>query len=361
MRGKSMQEERNWKNVHILGRTPASEEGLELIWTASGVEFDMNASELGIVLECGSSMYMPWISVVLDGAWIAHMPVQEGRQKIRLFKNMDPSVKHRVRITKDFQASVDDPSSFLKLVEIYYEGSIEKPADKKYKIEFIGDSITSGEGALGAHEEWDWIPPYFSSVENYAVMTSDAMDADFRLLSQSGWGVTTGWDNNHTSILPLIYDSLRANRGVKDYDHSSWEPDAVVINLGTNDGGAFDNPPFTDPVTGVTYKYNKLPDGSYDPEDLAKIEKGFVEFMKHIREVHPEAHLLWVYGMLGAGLMSVVEAAVSKFWTECDTNAGYLQLPDTNGEAFGSRGHPGPISHKASSEKIVERLKEVLK
>ena len=351
----------SWEKVHICGRCIDKTGQLNLVWTGSGVEFEMNCSELGVVLEAGDSVYMPWISLVLDGYHLAHIPVQEGVNKYMLLRNMDPSVKHTVRIVKDFQASVDDPGCFLKLKKIIYEGEIRKTEPKKYRFEFIGDSITSGEGALGAHEEMDWITPYFSAVVNYAVMTSDAMNADFRLISQSGWGVTAGWDNNPASRLPLIYDSVNAKREVKDYDHSSWEPDAVIINLGTNDGGAFDNPAFTDPVTGETFKYNKLEDGSYDPEDLNKIAAGMTGFMKHVREVHPDAHILWVYGMLGSVLMDTIISAVSAFWLESDTNAGYLQLPDTNGEAFGSRGHPGILSHKAASEKIVERLREVLK
>ena len=355
-----MGEETNWGSVHVLGRSVPEEGNLELIWTGSGVEFEMNSSELGLVLEAGNSVYMPWISLVLDGYHLAHIPVQEGVNKYMLLRNMDPSVKHNVRIVRDFQASVDDPGCFLKLKKIIYEGQISRPAPRRYRLEFIGDSITSGEGALGAHEEMDWISPYFSAVVNYAVMTADAMDADFRLISQSGWGVTTGWDNNPSSTLPLIYDSIYAKRGVRDYDHSSWEPNAVVINLGTNDGGAFDNPAFTDPVTGKTFKYNKLEDGSYDPADLEKIAACMTDFMKHVREVHPDAHILWVYGMLGSVLMDTIISAVSSFWLEADSNAGYLQLPDTNGEAFGSRGHPGVLSHKAASEKIVERLREVL-
>ena len=356
-----MGEETTWGSVHVLGRTYGTEGDLELIWTGSGVEFEMNCSELGVVLEAGNSVYMPWISLVLDGYFLAHIPVQEGVNKYMLLRNMDPSVKHTVRIVRDFQASVDDPGCFLKLKKIIYEGEIRKTEPKKYRFEFIGDSITSGEGVLGAHEEMDWISPYFSAVKNYAVMTADTLGADYRIISQSGWGVTMGWDNNPASRIPLIYDSVNAKRGVKDYDHSSWEPDAVIINLGTNDGGAFDNPAFTDPVTGESFKYKKLEDGSYDPEDLANIQKGMCDFMMHIREVHPNAHILWVYGMLGAVLMDTVIAAVSQFWIEADTNAGYLQLPDTQGEAFGSRFHPGEPSHKAASEKIAERLKDVLK
>ena len=357
-----MHRDTSFENVLALGRGTRRDGFMELIWTASGIEFDMNASELAVTLKGGSSMTMPWISVCMDGEWLAHIPVQEGVNKITLFKGMDPSVTHRVRIIKDFQAEVDARENSLKITELFYEGRICKPADKKYKIEFVGDSITSGEGILGAHEELDWITPYFSSVRNYAVMTADALDADFRLISQSGWGIVNAYDNNPHNVVPAIYDSLNAKRDVYDYDHDSWKTDAVVINLGTNDGGSFDSPAFTDPADGKVYKNKKLPDGSYDPESLTRIEKGIVDFLKHLRETNPEAHLLWVFGMLGWGLADAVEKAVTAYKNETgDDNAAFLKLPETVGDAFGSRGHPGYENHKAATEVIAAHLKNVLK
>ena len=357
-----MHRDNSFENVHILGRGTKRDGYLDLIWTASGIEFDMNASELGIELWGGSSMTMPWISVCMDGKWLAHIPVQEGTNKITLFKGMDPNVTHRVRIIKDFQAEVDAPKNSLRITELLCDGRIRKPDEKKYRIEFVGDSITSGEGILGAHEELDWITPYFSSVRNYAVMTADALDADFRLISQSGWGVVCGYDNSPYKSVPAIYDSLNARMYVDDYDHDSWKADAVVVNLGTNDGGAFDSLPFTDPKDGKVNKNKKLADGSYDPESLARIEKGIKDFLKHLRQTNPEAHLLWVFGMLGWGLADAIEKAVSSYIDETgDKNAAFLKLEEAKGEAFGSRGHPGYANHKAASETIANYLKTVLK
>ena len=193
-------------------------------------------------------------------------------------------------------------------------------------------------------------------------MTADALDADFRLVSQSGWGVASAYDNNPYNVIPAIYDSLNAKRDVYDYDHSSWKTDAVVINLGTNDGGAFDNPAFYDPKDGTVYKNKKLSDGSYDPESLARIEKGIVDFLKHLRETNPEAHLLWVFGMLGWGLADAIDKAISAYRKETgDDNTAFLKLPEAVGDAFGSRGHPGYENHKAASEVIAAHLKNVLK
>lgn len=356
-----MTEITTWEKVHILGRTIDKPGQLNFVWTGSGVEFEMNASELAIVIETGAHMYMPWISLVLDGEWIAHIPVQEGENKLTLFKGMDPSVKHKVRIVKDFQASVDDPTSFLYLRKIIVNGEIRKPAPRKYNIEFVGDSITSGEGALGAHEEMDWITPYFSSVRNYAYMIAEEMDADYRSISQSGWGIVNGWDNNIYTTVPSIYHSAEAKRNVRDYDHSSWKADAVVINLGTNDDFSFQNPAFTDPATGKTYGNKNLSNGEHDPEDLKRIEKGIIEFLKDVRKSNPQAHIVWVYGMLGFGLGVTIEKALSSYISESgDKNAAFLKLPDTADDAFGSRGHPGEKSHRATADVICEHLRNVL-
>ena len=105
----------NWDNVRILGRTPVIENGLELIWSGSGVEFVFKGTELGMNITGGSSVYQPWLSLLVDGAWIMHMPVQEGINKVMMLKGLDPGVSHNIRIVKDTQAMPDDRESFVIL------------------------------------------------------------------------------------------------------------------------------------------------------------------------------------------------------------------------------------------------------
>ena len=52
------------------------------------------------------------------------------------------------------------------------DGEFDKVEEKSMNIEFIGDSITSGEGSIGAKKEDDWISMWFTSHNNYAVMTA---------------------------------------------------------------------------------------------------------------------------------------------------------------------------------------------
>ena len=81
------------------------------------------------------------------------------------------------------------------------------PIEKKWlKMEFIGDSITSGEGTFGARQEEDWIPMFFSSLRDYAYLTAKELDAEYRVFSQSGWGVCNTWDNNPNGALQSTTD-----------------------------------------------------------------------------------------------------------------------------------------------------------
>ena len=49
---------------------------------------------------------------------------------------------------------------------------------------------------------------WFSAVLNYTALTADALDAEYRVLSQSGWGVLTGWDNNPRTNMPEYYEQV---------------------------------------------------------------------------------------------------------------------------------------------------------
>ena len=84
---------------------------------------------------------------------------------------------------------------------------------------------------------------FFSAENNYAVMTGRAMNADIRVISQSGWGVGCGWNNDPASSIPPVYEKVcglltgekNAELGAHQLnDFTAWQPDYVFVNLGTN-------------------------------------------------------------------------------------------------------------------------------
>lgn len=357
-------------HMKVHGRTNGSLSPLPLFWTGSGVEFNAKDSELWIEIEADYDQHEPWIVVLINSVPVSRQMLTAGRYWVCLFRGMNPDAVKNVRVVRELQAMSADPGNSLLIHAVKFDGEFAPIADKPYKIEFIGDSITSGEGAVGAKAEEDWIPMWFSAVRNYTYMTAEAVDAEYRVLSQSGWGVLTSWDNNPRNNLPDYYEKVcgllagdknAALGALDDYDFASWQPDVVVVNLGTNDGSAFQTPEWQDEATGERHKQRLNEDGSYHEEDLKAFEMAVRRFLAKIRKYNPNARIVWVYGMLGIPMMPAIYRAVDEYTkTTGDAKVSVFQLPNTTAETMGSRTHPGALAHEKAAEELAGYIRELL-
>ena len=266
--------------VRVLGRC-AGTDPLTLFWTGSGIELLFTGSELWVELNADYDTMEPWVSVELDSAWISRFAVNPGTSRMCIFRGAAPGRAKHVRLLKDVQAMSEDPAHLLQVTAICHAGGefLPLPAPR-CRLEFIGDSITSGEGAIGAVCETDWISTFFSAENHYGRMTADALGAEYRVVSASGWGLVSGWDNDprctlapcYTQVCGLAAGERNAALGAQQpYDFAAWPADAVILNLGTNDWNAFHNPPWVDPETGRSFKQTLADDGSFAPADAARL------------------------------------------------------------------------------------------
>ena len=411
----------------IHGRTDLSQPAVPLFWNGSGIELNVSGSELWLDIEVDFELFEPWVSVELNGSFMSRQMLMPGRQYFCLFRCMTPSEKKTVFFRRELQAMHEDDACHIVVHGVLSDGQFFPVKDRRYKLEFIGDSITSGEGTYGAKSDTDWLSMYMSSSINYATLIGKELDAEVRLLSQGGFGVYTGWDNDIRHNMPAYYDPIcglafgEANEklgAMKPYDFSSWQPDAIVVNLGTNDDSAFHQPPFTDPETGEEHKMRRKSDVANCPvsrsqtgewrinkaiepssmgtskaqaspvtvstsqtatepktissaesaekdyleEDVAKVKKAVTDFLAHLREKNPESHIVWVYGMLGYALSLSISEAVSSYIRESgDTNVFYLQLPNTTEDELGAHAHPGPSAHIKAAEILSDYLAKRLR
>jgi len=293
-----------------------------------------------------------------------------GRHWLCVFRAMNENTIKNVRIVKDVQAMSGDQLCSMQIHAVKFDGKFLPVVEKKYKFEFIGDSITSGEGAIGAKAEEDWIPMWFSALINYSAMTAEAMNAEYRIISQSGWGLLTGWDNNPHANIPEYYDKVcglltgekNENLGAfKENDFTSWQPDVVIVNLGTNDSGAFNSPQWRDEVTGETCKQRLNDDGTFNEEDLEAFKEAAVQFLTKLRKYNKKAHIIWAYGMLGMPMMAAVYHAIDVYTKKTgDKKVSVIELPNTTEETLGARSHPGMLSHENSAKVLTTYIKEIL-
>lgn len=357
------------QELKVHGRTTECRAPLTLFWTASGFECNVSGSELWIEVEVTYDIYEPWFSYTVNGDWIGRQMLMAGRYWIPLFRGMNSEKIKNVRFYKDLQAMSGDGNSYIHIHALRHDGEFYSVKEKKLKLEFIGDSITSGEGLFGAKEEEDWVPMFFSALRSYAHLTAMELDAEYRIISQSGWGVHNSWANNRKEALPKYYKEIcslipgKENErlgGKESHDFSKWQPDVVVVNLGTNDASSFDQPEWVDELTGERYKMHRNADGFCCKEDLEAFANAVTAFLYTLRECNPNAHIIWCYGMLGIPLqMPILEGILNYINKSADKEISYLQLSNTDDTNIGSRQHPGVLCHKQAAETLSAYIRQL--
>lgn len=357
------------KNIRILGRVGRGQEPV-FFWTGSGIEFTVDGSELSIDFITDYEIYEQWVRVEVDGFTMIRTSLPKGQSSISIYRNMNVDNIRHVRVIKEVQPMRADRQGLLIVEAVHSDGQLKPLAEKKHRLEFVGDSITSGEGLAGAHGIVEWNSAIFSTLGHYAIEVSDKLDADYRIISQSGWGVCSSWDNDPERTLPKYYEQvcgllhgkaqLEAGAGNKN-DFDAWQPDAVLVNLGTNDAYAFMNKAWVDEKTGESFEQKLNPDGSYEEESLARFEKAVYNFFVMLRKDNPHAYIVWLYGMIGRNMEEYILDALNSYRADYnDEKVSYLQLPDLKIEWTGANSHPGVLSHQAAADVIVKYLREIL-
>lgn len=355
------------ENVAVHGRTSSKKLNvIPLFWSASAIEVNAAAQELWLEYECRyNSSGEAYLRVEVDGADMTRFMLEEGVNKVCLFRGYEAEQVKNVCVYRECQASDTEVS----IIALHTDGELHPVAERGLKIEFLGDSVTSGEGLLGAKDMMLWLPCVFGTRDNYALLTAKALNADWRFVSQSGWGVYCSFDNNLDHTIPKIYEQVCAVAASPEqiecgsqekYDFAEYNADVVVVNLGANDCGAFDNDAWTD-SEGKVYKQKLDENGKPDAESAARVAEAVYSFCKAIRRNNPQAKVLWCYNLLSNRLETAILGALEKYKTESSDNELYtLALPQLDETTNGSRCHPGPIAHKIFSLLIVEKLKEIL-
>lgn len=354
------------EDIKVHGRTVQNRDPVKLLWTGSAIELNVKCSELYIELEGCYLEYENWISIMINGAFITRQMLKKEKEWIPVFRMRNPEKVTNVRIIKDVQAMNCDPEHCINVYAVKLDGEILPVKDRPLKMEFIGDSITSGEGTIGVGPEEDWISMFFCHPFSYPYMVAQRLNADYRVISQSGWGVYSSWDNNPACAIPLHYENIcsvvpgekfKSLGFLEKNDFASWQPDIICVNLGTNDDGAFHNEAYTDPETGCTYKL-RMDGESYIREDIIKVRDAVTDFLRVLRKNNPEAQIYWCFGILGDAMLPVIQEGIDLYKKESqDTKIGYIPLPNTEEDTVGSRMHPGYYAHVKAADVIVDEIR----
>ena len=195
-------------------------------------------------------------AVIIDEHAPELLKTDSSKEIYKVASGLKESVPHTIMIQKRTEALVGKGIFMGFILE---KGRKLLFPDKRpgRRIEFIGNSITSGYGVEGKNHNCHFSPETENACMSYAAMAARALNADYSLVSYSGRGVVRNYgDKNKTSLnpMPALYDRTCFFDSTKKWNFKEWIPQVVVINLGTND---FSTQPYPDKKI-FQDAYNKL-------------------------------------------------------------------------------------------------------
>jgi len=213
-------------NVLYTGRADMRDaKGPRFEWPASMVTLRFRGADLQAKINESSKDYF---EVVVDNAAPQVIHPATGDSVIDLARGL-PNGVHEVRMLKRTEA-------FVGMVQftgfaLNQGGELLAPSRLAHKIEVIGDSISCGYGNEGASEKEHFSPDTENAYLSYGAVAARAMDAEYICIAWSGRKM---WPDN---TIPELYDRALPTDSGSTWDFAQWNPDAVLINLATNDFG----------------------------------------------------------------------------------------------------------------------------
>ena len=337
------------KKIRLLGRMDPEQRPLALDWTGSGCEVRFRGSALWAELEAPAFSPIMWMIVLADGCPVTRFPVEPGCRFYPLLLGMEAEGERTVTLMKETQCMPDAPAATVLLRTLRMEGELLELPKRDFRIEFIGDSLTSGEGALAPRDNAEWITPWFTARGNYSWYACEALNAERRILSQSGWGVSWDWEHTEANNMSDGYDRIigvlkgkeaEARGCQKSYDFSAWPADLVCIRLMTNDFG------------GMNMR------NSFEA-DRERAVRGAEKLIQKVRAFNPGAKILWILPATDHHPELAAEAV------ERQKRAGVkdlftVVLPDYHPEDYGARCHPNAEWNRKAGLLLADHLKTIL-
>ena len=341
------------EHVKKLGRTYEHSKGLILAFSASGIEFNVKAKYLGVTIagDSGASgsenNSSARIVAFVNGQRFLDKMISKKSESFTIFDE-EKNVEGLVQILKVSESA--NSLAAITSLTVNENGIVSPAKERELKMEFIGDSITCGYGVDDPVKEHHFKTSTEDATKTYAFKTAQALNADWSFVSVSGWGIISGYSGDgrkvSNSVIPRVYDKLGfswgntifgINPGNVSWNFDSYQPDYVVINLGTNDS-----------------TYTKK-----NADRLKEYVDAYIAFLKQVRQKNPKAQIICCLGMMGDDLYISMAQAVSKYSSETgDTKVSALRLkPQQMSDSICADWHPSEKTHEKASKVLLDILR----
>jgi lysophospholipase L1-like esterase len=195
-------------------------------WSGSGFVAHFNGTSLSAQLTAGAGFIF---KAVVDGVAQASFTAGAGTQSYMLAQA--PAGPHTVELYRQTEGGQGNAQLAGLTVG---GGALDAPPHAPARfIEMIGDSITCGYGDLGTLSDSECFSTE-SHWDSYGALAARMLTAEVSTIAVSGRGVVRNYGGDTTDTMPMVYTRTLTQTATPVWDFRT-KPQAVVINLGTND------------------------------------------------------------------------------------------------------------------------------
>ena len=247
--------------VGFVGRVDSSRKdvvrfsypGIQVKCFFDGIQLSVDITDYG----SDGDVNINYFEVLLDGESKGNIEIKEGRNSYDLTEFLLEG-KHELTLYKRTESFVgicgvhgfNGHGEFFELVE-----------REQLRMEFIGNSIICGYGnglSIAMPPEGNPTTGFTGKNENnfmsYSSIVGRQLDAEVCQVCYSGRGIFRNCDGTEDYTIPKTYHKIIPDEPGSKWDFSSWIPDVVLVNLGTNDFAKDPTLPLTDSLLEEAYR-----------------------------------------------------------------------------------------------------------
>ncbi|HSP77130.1 MAG TPA: SGNH/GDSL hydrolase family protein [Myxococcaceae bacterium] len=269
------------------GRVELSDGPPTFSYPGTSIRFRFEGEALELRFEdrgAGGIQNTNYVNLFLDDRPPVKLELRHTVERYLVFRELEPG-EHTLEIVKRTESF----TGATRFLGVSLPGQLlEPPPRPSRRMEFIGDSITCGygnEARIFVEEGTEPDTGYTSLNQDishaYGSLTARALGAEVVHVCVSGSGISRDFTGNPGKTMPVFYERTFPYEEGSRWDFQRYVPDAIIINLGTNDFSV------KDPDTGLS-----------TAPDREAFKSAYADFVRRLLSRYPEALVVCAIGPL---------------------------------------------------------------
>lgn len=325
--------------IKVTGRTSAIENNA-VQFGYPGVSFEMNITRGNLSISAFSTSNNSYLALYVDDLPERVIKLSDQPRDISLVT--DDGQKHSIKLSH--RSETWHGIVTINNVSLTHGEFLAPPAPLPRKMLVIGDSVTCGEAierATTCEKETSWWNPELS----YGLRLAKALKANGQLVCYGGRGVIRSWNGKTDELqAPDFYELSIAQYNMPRWDHKQFEPELILISLGTND---------------FSLGIGALP-------LQADFVGAYASFVKRLLKLHPRAKIALTEGAIvndNDDPARPQKTVLRQYLTDTAQRVNDSRVhvvPSVNYPGDDCDAHPNKEQHKAMADDLTPILRKIM-